>query len=120
MWLCFLCWLSSGGRLSASSCVVSECSNVFLILNEDSNWGTKRDILGSLGEEKLSNVAFLLHLEIDGRLISLDTSKNNAWLDFIADLQVPLLNVSLEAVTRCRRKLTFSMVGDRLGISSLT
>jgi len=58
-----------------------------------------------------------LHFEIDYGFISLNAAKYIAWLDFIANFFIPLFDVALLLLNQLR--LTFSIVGDKFGISSL-
>ena len=75
--------------------VVREGSDVIFVLDNDSNGLTKRYVLGTFFEEKLCDEAFLLHLEVDNGLISLDRSECIARLDLITNLLMPLLDIAL-------------------------
>jgi len=68
-----------------------------------------------------------LHLKVNDSLICFNGGKSIAWLNLISDLLVPLLDITLLYKERVNAdeyviwhelfRLTFSMVGDKLGIS---
>jgi hypothetical protein len=60
-----------------------------------------------------------LHLEINDSFVGLDSAESLTGLNAVADLFVPLSDVTLRKREKTGVLLTFSMVGDRLGISSL-
>jgi len=60
-----------------------------------------------------------LHFEVDDGLVGLDTAESLTRLHAVTNLFVPLGDVTLRFKYDEIRMLTFSIVGDRLGISSL-
>ena len=102
--------------LSRSVGVVRERCDVCLVFNEDGNNLSKFNVFGAFRVHDLCNVALVLHFVVYGGFVSLNAAENIARLNFVAYFFVPGLDVPL----KYNVDLTFSIVGDKLGISSFT
>ena len=119
--LWFLC-RCSGGTLCWCRCIcfgiVLESSNVCFVLNEDCYNFTERHIFGSLWIQECCYISFFLHLKINHGFISLDSSQDITWGNLVSHLFIPFLDVTLKMTHESSNiVLTFSIVGERFGIS---
>lgn len=86
------------GRSAGRCCgIVCKSRYILRILNNNCDDLTKWDIFSTFGVQESRNVAVLLHFEVDCRFVGLNRGKDNAWLDEVSHLQIPLLNVSLKS-----------------------
>ena len=75
--------------------IILELCNIILAIDNNGNDLSKLNILAAFGVQELSDEAFLLHLEVNGGLVSLDLCKDVTRLDGIALLLEPLSDVTL-------------------------
>lgn len=116
------CWLclsllgrfraSSGG--SSTSFIVLECRYILFIFYNDRKNCTQREILGSSFIQNSSDSSLFLDFKIYSCLICLNTTDNVSGWNLVSYFDMPFTNISLKNEYL---KLTFSMVGERLGIS---
>ena len=87
-------WSSLGGSGTVAS-VVGKSSDVSLIFYQNGDGGAKRNILGTFREQKLSDVAFFLHFEVNSCFVGFNAGKDIAGRNFISNFEVPGANVTL-------------------------
>lgn len=116
LWLSLLSRFRASSSGSITSLIVFECTHIILIFYKYREDCTQRQILGSSIVQNSSDSALFLHFEINGGLICLDGTQYVSRSNLVSDLNMPFANITLK---NYEVKLTFSMVGERLGISNL-